>query len=483
MFLPFVRRVLDICVKTPDKIALINARTGEKASYADLYRHVAWACQRLTDMGVKTKSSVILAADRTFNFIFGYLAIHALGAVAVPLDPRAPVSHIKRIAHAVTPDLILWPDAGAPGSRDLGELSVQGDAPVEIASIQSDALADIMFTSGTTGDPKGVLLTHANLACAINNINAYIGNTADDTELCPMPLSHSFGIARIRCNLYSGGTIILEDGVANVRHLFGALAEYNATGLGMVGPAWLMLRKLSGDRLGRFKDQLRYFELGSAAIDARDKAHLASLLPGTRLCMHYGLTEASRAAFLDFHDDPARLESVGKASPYCEIAIFDSDGHKLDPGQMGEVCVRGDMVCQSYHDPLHNEGAWLDGFFRTGDSGWMDSDGYLYLEGRLKEMINVGGEKVAPLEVEKLLVTLPGVAEAACTGMPDPVLGERVAAFIVPKANEQPDFKSCREILKDRLEPFKIPAKFALINELPRTISGKIKRAALKELL
>lgn len=480
----FVDTVMQNARLHPRKVALINAADNSTLTYGELNTNVQKLRVWLTNNGVNKGDTVILAAARDFRFIYFYLALHSMGAVAVPLDIKTPTERFLYIRKHTIARLSIWPEASMPESIALPDVDALPPKNHPCLA-KPDMLADIMFTSGTTGDPKGVLLTHSNLAFAANNINQFVGNTADDIEICPMPLSHSFGIARLRCILYAGGTLVLEDGVTRPKHLFQTIAKTKATGLSMVGPAWLMLQKFSAGRISKFIDQLRYFELGSAPISALAKRELADLLPRTHVCMHYGLTEASRAAFLDFHADKEHLETVGRASPLSEIAIFSLDGQRLHAGEDGEICVKGRMVTEGYLDPQNNEKAYYpDGYFRTGDLGWLDELGYLTLIGRIKEIINVGGEKVAPMEVESQINTFPGVAASACIGQPDDVLGETVAAFIVLGDKDKTiDFVDLKKTLSDNLENYKIPKRFYLIDSLPTTTTGKIQRSALKKLL
>ena len=476
-------KILENARLHPKKCVLINARDGHSVTYAELIDIVDCIYAWLAAKGVKPSDKIILAAARDFRFIYFYLALHKMAAVAVPIDPGISVDRYKFIHEKVQPSLSLWPNAVMPKSTDLPDIAFLDKSMPSINLAKPDMLADIMFTSGTTGEPKGVLLTHSNLACAINNIIQFIGNTADDIEICPMPLSHSFGIARLRCVLYAGGTYILEDGIARPKHLFESMTRYKVTGLSMVGPAWNMLRKLSGNRIMQFRDQLRYMELGSAPLTAQVKKELAELLPNTRVCMHYGLTEASRATFLEFHDDEQHLDSVGKAAPLSEIAIYSESGKVCAAGVRGEICVHGGMVTSGYLDQEKNRDLFFaDGFFRTGDLGKLDANGYLTLDGRLKEIINVGGEKVTPIEVESVINTFPGIADSACVGKFDEILGETVAAFLVLKNAEEPvDIPALRAYLSQKLEAFKVPKHYEVIKALPVTVTGKIQRAALKQ--
>jgi len=473
------KRILENAAKTPNRTALV--RPGEeKLSYGQLMQHIAGAKKHLFKAGVRSGDYIVLAASRSFSFVYGYLAVHALGAVAVPLDPQTPEERLKYIRGVLSPKAGFW----VSGEHGLADIAIfdglEDDDLGEDLPVDANAVADAMFTSGTTAQPKGVLLTHGNLACAVNNINMFIGNGADDVEINPMPLSHSFGLARLRCTLYEGATQIIIDGVMRPKEVFKAMDEYKATGIGMVAPAWMVLKRLSGDFISRYSEQLRYFELGSAPMTAEDKAHLAALLPKTRICMHYGLTEASRAAFQEFHEPQEFLSTVGRSSPLAEIKIYNESGESLPDGETGEICIKGGMVAKGYLN-VDNETAFYGDYFRTGDLGYKCSNGYIILTGRLKEMINVGGKKVSPVEVDLALAALPGVAEAACVGVPDPMLSEVVAAFIVAGDGERYTLENVRELLAGILESHQMPQYLIYVDEVPKTASGKVQRLQLKD--
>ena len=228
------------------------------------------------------------------------------------------------------------------------------------------------------------------------------------------------------------------------------------TGFGMVPASWAYLKKMSGRKIADFAKQLQYVEIGSAFMSVEEKKCLMDLLPATRICMHYGLTEASRSTFIEFHKDRAYLESVGRPSPGVEIKVFSDQGKEVPEGEEGELCVKG--------------GDW--GYIRNG---------YVYLKSRKKEMINVGGKKVSPIEVEEVLNQIGGVEESVCVGMADPgnVLGEVVKAFVVVSDENLSDTSICSYV-QSKLENYKVPVCIERIKEIPKTPSGKIQRLLLK---
>lgn len=337
-----------------------------------------------------------------------------------------------------------------------------------------------MFTTGTTGLPKGVALSYANEAAAAENINSFIGNTADDVELMALPISHSFGLGRLRCVLSKGATLVMLGSFASMKKFYGELERCRVTGFGMVPASWAYIHKMSGDKIGQYAKQLRYIEIGSAYMPAEEKHRLMNLLPNTHICMHYGLTEASRSCFISFHDDEQHLDSVGKPSPNTDIKVFDEKGQEVADGTNGEICVKGKHVCSDYwgmpKEEFHND--FFGDYFRTGDFGHKTSDGYIYLVSRIKEIINVGGKKVSPIEVEEALNEYPGIEESACVGVHDDVLGEVVKAYYV--ADTDIDVAKVHKFLFGKIEAYKIPAQYERISEIPKTQNGKIQRLKLK---
>ena len=483
-----VKTVADHAAATPDKPALIAG--GKALSYGDLWRRIAAAGEYLHGLGVRSGDRVVLSARASSpSFVCGYLATHLIGGVAVLVDPQTPATRLAYIRRRVEPhSIFLVKGAGeaSPAPRSIEELEHPDfGARTEFSGPSLDAAADILFTSGTTGDPKGVVLTHRNICSAALNINTFIRNGAEDREVVPLPLSHSFGLGRLRYNLFANGTVILVNGLAFPGQICLAIERWGATGLSSVPAGFGLLLHLSNDRLSRYADQLRYIEIGSAPMPIEHKRALMRLLPNTRICMHYGLTEASRAAFIEFHESAGSLDSIGRAAPNVEIRIVGNDPDtELPPLEHGRIVVRGDMVMSRYwKDPeRQNEmlrGAWLF----TGDFGYRDAEGYLYLVAREKELINVGGRKVAPSEIENALLMHEAIYECACVGTPDPrqITGEVVTAFVVPRDGSPavPSAKALRDFLRDYLEPYKIPAAFYWVDAIPKTLSGKVQRALL----
>lgn len=471
----------------PDKIAVKSGK--DIATYNQLFARILSAKEILQDLpNYEPGKAIILGASKQIEFVYVYFAAHLAGLIVVPIDTETNPDRFTYISDIVNPVCMIGMNNTDSSIhklslKDFKHLNDISDCVciTETQFPKEESIADILFTTGTTGLPKGVPLTFKNEAAAANNINTFIQNKEDDVELLALPVSHSFGLGRLRCCLSNGQTIILLGSFVNTKKIFRTIEEESVSGFTMVPASWKFLKKMSGNRLAEYSSSIKYIEMGSAYLSPEDKRELANLFPTTRVTMHYGLTEASRSAFMEFHSDEKHLKSVGKAAPNTDIKIFSEHGEILPSNQEGELCVRGDHVTKGYLS-IDNKNTFYGDYFRTGDSGVIDEDGYIYLKSRIKELINVGGKKVAPNEVDDQILKIEGVSDCACVGIKDPegILGEIVKAFIVRKENYALSFEDIKSNLMDKLESYKIPVVFEWIDSIPRTQNGKIQRNLLK---
>ena len=475
-------QIFDKVQNIPDKVALISGDT--EITYSQLWDYCLCSAEKLKqDYHLKKGDRVILSAAGNIEFVYAYFGVHIAGGICVPIDPDTNQTRFEYIEKSTTPVCVMGLLHNVKKETIPFSDVVNGTSKATYIAPEQSQVADILFTTGTTGAPKGVALSYNNLSAAARNINAFIGNTSSDVELLALPVSHSFGLGRLRCSLSKGATVVMLGTFANVKKFFKEMARCQVTMFAMVPASWGFIKKMSGKYIGKFADQLKFIEIGSSFMPVEDKELLMSLLPDTRICMHYGSTEASRSAFMEFHTYKDNLLSIGKASPNVEIKIFTSQGTPAALGEEGEVCVKGEHVTCSYWNetPERFASDFYDGYFRTGDCGTMDAEGNIYLKSRIKEMINVGGKKVSPMEVEDILNTIPGIKESACIGIPDPgiVLGEVVKAFIV--ADDNLSDEEIMQQLRPQLEVYKLPVEIERINAIPKTGSGKIQRLSLKK--
>jgi long-chain acyl-CoA synthetase len=486
---PVFRQILAQAESNPDKAAILDGI--RRISYGGLAASVSAVASGLTNrFNVRAGDRVVLLARSHADFVCTYLAVHCLGAINVPLDPQISSKRLADIVARVTPRIVIAESPtsikldNAIGFTDLAN-KAETSAVVATAENIEATTADILFTTGTTGSSKGVVLSHRALSVAAAHINKFIGIRQHSVEVLPLPLSHSFGLGRVRCVLSKGATLVLIPGFVSAARIFSALADHAATGFSSVPTGFAIL--LGGDdvTLGEFAGQLDYVEIGSSSMPLAQKKRLMQLLPETRICMHYGLTEASRSAYLSFHDDQDRLDSIGKPSPDVEMRIVDESGRVVTDGRDGhiEICG-GHLMTEYWQDPEQTSATLRDGWLRTGDLGRRDAEGYYYLKARSTDVINVGGRKVLPNEIEEILVLHPAVAECACVGVPDPqgMSEEIISAFLVaePAVGTRPKFSELAKLLRQSLESYKIPRRFTWVDELPKSSSGKILRRYLR---
>lgn len=478
---PLLQEVMAQSERCADKCAVVL--NGKTVTYRELAMNIRKSATILHLLGVKHGDRIILSAHKDVEYIYFYFGAHILGVTNVIVDAKSNVDRLHFIEDKVQPKYCFGYKSDNYPFALFSELNTEKSEEYRNDSLDlSDTdIAEILFTTGTTGDPKGVCLSYANIFASASNINGYIGNTSDDIELLALPICHSFGMGRIRCTLMKGATIVILENFANVRALFKAIEEYQVTGFGVVPAAWAYIRKMSGERIGKYASQLKYIEIGSASMPLETKKEILEFFPNTRICMHYGLTEASRCCFQEFHDIE-HLETIGK--PVCDkvdVQIFDERGNQLTSVEKGELCVKGNMVLSHYLKPADNENAFWDKYFRTGDSGYIDEEGYIHLLGREKELINVGGKKVSPMEVEDAICAL-GVGDCVCVPMKDPdgIMGELVKCYIL-KGSTTFTFDEISRQLSDRLEFYKRPVAYEWIDKIPQTSSGKKQRLQIKK--
>ncbi|MGI9192846.1 MAG: class I adenylate-forming enzyme family protein [Chitinophagaceae bacterium] len=468
--LKLVDHIVDWANQHPDKLAIIDA-DGTAITYQELVQRITLGSEQLKQAGLIPGERVLIVAKRNRWAVINYLMVHLAGGITVLQDDDMNSSRRELVLQMANPILILEED------RMLKNPIWVNDRTSETSP--SSYLADILFTTGTTGMPKGVCITHEALMASVISISTYIELSANDVELISLPLAHSFCLGRLRTILYVGGTIVFVHGFVKIGRVIQAIQQYGVTSMGLVPAAWSTLLTLSGNTIATFKDQLKSLEFGSSFMTKAQKLEVVSLLPHTKICMNFGLTESPRSLFLDFNQDQVHIETLGKASPGNEVAILDDDGSFVPEGQTGEICFSGPILMQSYwHDAELTQKAFHGKWFRSGDLGSISEEGYVSIFGRYAEVINVGGLKVSPLEVEKLIQEIPGVQDAACAKISHEVSGEAVAAYIVnPEANL--DAKAIRLALQGRIEQYKMPVYIEFVNKIPRADSGKIIRKAL----
>jgi acyl-CoA synthetase (AMP-forming)/AMP-acid ligase II len=407
-----------------------------------------------------------------FDFYLGDLGAKALIVQAGIETPARTAAAARGI-----PVIELTPGEGAAGAFTLAVNAGEGAAP---GGAQPDDIALILHTSGTTARPKIVPLSQANLAASSGNIARTLGLGPSDVCLNIMPLFHIHGlIAAVLSSLRAGGSVVCAPGM-NAFRFFGWFKEARPTWYTAVPTMHQTLLELAP----RYKEiiadgRLRFIRSSSASLPPQVMEALETTY-GVPVIEAYGMTEAShQMASNPLPPAPRFAGSVGIAAG-PEIAIMDQAGDLLPAGQIGEVVIRGPNVTAGYeNNPDANAKSFAAGWFRTGDEGVLDAAGYLRLTGRLKEIINRGGEKVSPLEVDNRLMEHPAVQQVVTFAMPSRLFGEAVAAAVVLREGEQTDVETLRNFVADKLAPFKVPQQIVFLKEIPKGSTGKLQRVGL----
>ncbi|MFE9105828.1 class I adenylate-forming enzyme family protein [Actinomadura geliboluensis] len=483
--------------RTPDAPALsVDGTTwtfGELRARVDALSAYLSAC-------CSPGARVALLAHNRLEYIAAYYGVPRDGRVLVPLNqrlhPREWADQIARSgAELVLGEGDLLDRLAAEGDLPAGHPPLIGiedlpwDGPAHTAATsEADDVAWLMFTSGTTGRPKGVRLTHRSLLAGIEVTASGRPVRADDVFCTPFPLCHVAGYQVVLHHLFGRHAVVLRRFTPAA--LVDATRRHGVTNLSL---APTMLEDLLAhaaddpDALALLRGSIRVVAYGSAPMPVPLLRRAGDVL-GCDFNQGYGMTELSgNATFLSPDDHRAALttrpelaESAGRPAGGVEIAVLAEDGTPVPPGALGEVAVRGPQVTPGYwDDPGATAEAFAGGWFRTGDAGRVDADGYLYLVDRLKDVIITGGENVSSREVEDVLRTVPGVAQVAVIGLPDPRWGQTVCAVIVPdgvRPSEEDLVAACRA----RLAGFKTPRRIEYAAALPRTTTGKIRKSALR---
>ena len=486
-----------------DEATALHAPGGKALSYKALRAHVERTTKALNALGIGRGDRVAIVLPNGPEMAAAYVAV-ASACASCPLNPAYRADEFEfYLADLNAKALLVEKGSASPAvdvARKLGvrvlELTATGAgsgdftlAPTDSATAtpaasggpaQADDIALILHTSGTTSRPKIVPLTQANVCASAFNIASTLKLTPADRELNIMPLFHIHGLmAGVLAPLAAGSTIYCTPGF-NALKFFAWMAECKPTWVTAVPT----MHQTILARAGQNKEiiaahPLRFLRSSSSSIPPQVIAELEAVF-NAPLIESYGMTEASHQMASNPLPPAVRKPgTVGKAAG-PEVAIMDETGNLLPAGATGEIVIRGPNVTRGYeNNPKANAEAFTNGWFRTGDQGTMDSDGYLSITGRLKEIINRGGEKISPREVDEVLMDHPAVAQVVTFAIPHDKLGEDVGAVVVLKEGKSATERELRDFLATKLADYKVPRKILFMDEIPKGATGKLQRIGL----
>ena len=499
----------------PGKAAVIVG--GIPHSYAELEDASSRLARALQERGLRRGQRVAVFMDTTWPCVVGIYGVLKAGGTFLVVNPQTKhdklayvlndctVSHLLTDAHLAfvfrealprVPSLahvivsggerVSTDCAGLSPSAETFEAVLAGAAPMvaDPGTIPLD-LASLIYTSGSTGSPKGVMHTHQSMLFAAESLIEYLRMDGDEVIINVLPVAFDYGLYQLLMAVRMGATLVLERSFTYPAEVFSRMEEYRVTAFPGVPTIYAMILAAHGRKALSFPSVRRVTNT-AAALPSEYVPRLREVFPNALIYKMYGLTECKRVSYLAPELVDSKPRSVGKAIPGTEVYLRGEDDGPVEPGQPGILHVRGPHVMRGYWNLPEKSAEMLrdsdipgEKVLCTGDWFRMDEEGFLYFDGRSDDIIKTRGEKVSPVEVENALCAIPGVSEAAVIGVPDELLGEAIRAFVVPAHDAQLDERRIRRELTLRLENFMVPRDVVLVEALPKSPNGKVRKKDL----
>lgn len=497
--------------KFADKVAIDDNK--RQLIYAELEQAINHVANTFIDMGLKPGQRIAVYLPKQIETVISILAASRAGLVFVPVNPVLKAAQVAYILNDCNVELLITSQQRASLITDalqpLADLKhiLLVDKPLESDQLELEQhlwpeiptnnvvapdisvidqnLAAILYTSGSTGQPKGVCLSHRNLIAGAQSVSQYLHNSPEDKILAVLPLSFDYGLSQITTTLLVGATVVLMEYLLP-RDVIRQVAKHQITGLAAVPPLWIQLAKLEWPEEARC---LRYFTNSGGAMPTSTLQQLRSHLPNATPYLMYGLTEAFRSTYLEPAYIDSHPDSIGKAIPNAEVMVLRPDGTECDVDEPGELVHRGVHVSLGYWNapektavrfkPIGSTANYLPELaVWSGDTVRRDRDGFLYFIGRQDDMIKCSGYRISPAELEEALYQLDGVAEVIAFGLADEELGQAIKLVIRTDSEltEQDVKRYCQQQLPNYMQPKYI----VFVDHLPRNPNGKIDRKQLQ---
>ncbi|WP_232100824.1 class I adenylate-forming enzyme family protein [Gimesia fumaroli] len=501
----------------PEKVALVVDQN--RYTYLELEQQSNRLAQALLQRGLERGDRVAIHLENSLEAAVAIFAVLKAGGVFVMVNPTTKIDKLTYVLNNCRAHVLIIPEkkrktvfensdllphlknaitvgttAESPEDNELQMPrfdawdQLQSEfadhiSPPAIPTINID-LAALVYTSGSTGNPKGVMLTHLNMTSAARSITTYLMNEPSDIILNVLPLSFDYGLYQLLMAFRVGATLVLEKSFTYPHAVLQKIISERVTGFPLVPTMSAILLKMDLSKYDFSK--LRYITNTGAALPTEHILTFRKRLPHVQIFSMYGLTECKRVSYLPLDQVDTRTDSVGIAMPDTEVFIVDDEGHRLPPEHVGELVVRGANVMKGYWEAPEQTAERLkpadlpnEMLLYTGDLFRMDREGYLYFVGRRDDIIKSRGEKVSPKEVENVLFTHEKISEAAVIGDPDPVLGESIRAIVTLMPGEKLTEKEVLAYCRKHLEDFMVPQKIEFRDELPKSPNGKIDKKQL----
>lgn len=496
--------------KFPDKPAAIFP--DDRASFAELNERSDRVAAALAERGVGAGDRVAILCDNELPALTYFWGVLKAGAQTIDMptlagrqvlqgvldeaQPKAIVIDAKQLAKhggkdgLRLPDLVFTVGAAEAQAKEQGRSVITLESILDGAvgktpdpAVSGDDVAMVVYTSGTTGRPNGVMLSHDNFITNLQASNELMGLRSDDSILVVVPLYYIHGRMQLLMHALIGGTVVFSGGFTFPAKVHAELVDSKVTGFS--GVPYHFKQLLDRSKIAeRPPPSLRYVLVTGGALSPSSLERLNTALPDTGIHLAYGQTEAApRITWIGPDELFVKKGSVGRALPNVKVEILGPDEKPVGPGVVGEVAAGGPNIMKGYVSGDEQQLGKIDaqGRLRTGDLGRVDEDGHLFLVGRSSEMIKSAGERIFPQEIEDVLHRHPAVQEVAVIGLPDELLGERVVAYIIPHEGQQPTRGELKAHCLEAMPFVRVPKQFVLVDSLPQTASGKVSRSKLKK--
>ena len=467
--------------KTPDKIAVNGI---ENITYKKLFQKVSNFSSSISN--IPERSVVSLMFDNSIEFLISYLGTVSAGHVAHLISTKISKANLESQIKSSNPEIILTKEKFM---REFEGLDLRRGSLIEYSDMEKNEdvriirkpkmndYAYLLFTSGTTSEPKGVAITHSQSEFTTNNIIKILGYNSSDVNMVPIPFFHSFGLGCVHTSIFTGASLIIQKNTSDISNMLDIIENNKVTTCATVPATLTTILKNYRKKAEKTFLNLRLIMTNSTSIPITTVKEYKKILKNGHLATYYGLTEASRSTFMVFKKDIEKEASVGIPAPNVQIKIV----RKNEDEQQGNILIKGKNVIEKYWNNVEADKKIVSGWLETGDLGTIDSEGYLYLVGRDDDIINVAGNKVNPYEIEKIVKELSGIEEAVIVGKKHEIFGNVIKLFIKKSGISEIKKTDVLSYCIKNMERYKVPIDIEFIDEFPRTEYGKIKRFMLQE--
>lgn len=477
-----------------DKAAVKTKK--EDISYQELVRDVSVLAGYLKTIGIKPGDRVLLEAVSEPSYIIFYLALQWVGAITSPIERGLKTDTLEYLIDLLGSNVYFSKKDHRLSTvknrfyEDELKKARKWNCNIPYVRPEDEAISEIIFTTGTTGRPKAAMHSVSGIICNTQNTITGIKMKGDDIILLPLPLNHSFGMRVMRSALETGATLVLQSGAIFADALTGSIETFGCNAMACVSATMeAVLKEIGEEKVSKAFGKLRYIEFSAGAVPRSMREKLVEILPETEIHNTWGSSESGGCLFLNLHEHPEKMGAAGRALDHIELGIYSDEDDKFISGKgrenVGRLAIKGEMIFKGYYgqEDIYRESI-KDGWMITNDLVWRDEDGYYYILGRADDVINIGGEKVAPSEIENALFGFKGIKACACMGIPDDegVLGEVPMLLYVMEDEAEKDEEAIKRAITDRVGVYKAPRKYLEVQSIPKNYMKKTDYKRLKKI-